>query len=191
MKELQYLFSVAAVLLFFSASRAQEVPLQKIKINSDLRLELPEEFVPMTEQDIAAKYISYRDPIALYTSPDRTVDFGVNLSVTHWKPEDIEIMQEFYENSIRALYSDVKFIKREIETINNITYAVFEFESFVEGESNAVNQTRAISKYTLIHYAIVNNKTILFNFTSPLREKEKWQPVAHQIMNSIKIKKTL
>ncbi len=191
MRVLRYLFAVAAVVLFISASNAQEISLQKIKVNNDLRLALPEDFVPMTEQDIAAKFISYRDPIALYTSPDRTVDFGVNLSVTHWKPEDIEIMKEFYENSIRTLYSDVKFIKQEIQTINDITYAVFEFESFVEGESNAVNQTSAISKYTLIHYAIVNNKTILFNFTSPLREKEKWQPVAHQIMNSIKIKKTL
>lgn len=186
-----FFFSIIIFCLFLTESQGQEISLKKIKINQDIKVSLPEEFVPMTEQDINAKYISYRDPIALYTSPERTVDFGVNLSVTHWKPEDIKIMQEFYENSIRTLYSEVKFIKKEIETINDITYAVFEFESSVEGESNAVNQSRTISKYTLIHYAIVNNKTVLFNFTSPLREKERWQPIAQEIMNSIKIKKTL
>lgn len=183
--------SIVFSFFFLCTLEAQEISLKKTKITNDIKLVLPEEFVPMTEQDVSSKYISYRDPIALYTSIDRTVDFGVNLSVTHWKPGDIKIMQEFYENSIRSLYSDVKFIKKEIETINDINYAVFEFESSVAGESNAVNQTRTISKYTLIHYAIVNNKTILFNFTAPLGAKAKWQPVAHEIMNSIKLKKTL
>lgn len=184
-------FTIIAIALFLPDLKGQDIPLKKIKINKDIKLELPDSFVPMTEQDIHTKFISYRDPIALYTSLDRTVDFGINLSVTHWKPEDIQIMQKFYENSIMTLYSDVKFIRKEIATINDVDYAVFEFESTVEGESTAVNQTRAISKYTLINYAIVNNKTVLFNFTAPLQGKEKWQPIAREIMNSIKLKKTL
>lgn len=185
------LITIGLVLLILTDLRSQEVSLKKVAINKDIKVALPEEFVQMTEQDINEKYISYRDPIALYTSQDRAVDFGVNLSVTHWKPEDLKIMQEFYENSIRSLYSEVNFIRKEIETINDIPYAVFEFESLVEGESNAITQTNAISKYTLIHYAIVNNKTVLFNFSSPLSAKGKWQAVAREIMESIKIKKTL
>jgi hypothetical protein len=187
----QFLITISLVLLTLTDLRSQEVSLKKVAINKDIKVALPEEFVQMTEQDINEKYISYRDPIALYTTQDRAVDFGVNLSVTHWKPEDLKIMQEFYENSIRSLYSEVNFIKKEIETINDIPYAVFEFESSVEGESNAITQTNTISKYTLIHYAIVNNKTVLFNFSSPLNAKDKWQAVAHEIMESIKIKKTL
>lgn len=187
----QILITISLVLLTLTDLRSQEVSLKKVAINKDIKVALPEEFVQMTEQDINEKYISYRDPIALYTTQDRAVDFGVNLSVTHWKPEDLKIMQEFYENSIRSLYSEVNFIKKEIETINDIPYAVFEFESSVEGESNAITQTNTISKYTLIHYAIVNNKTVLFNFSSPLNAKDKWQAVAHEIMESIKIKKTL
>lgn len=185
------LIIISLVFLILTDLRGQEVSLKKVAINKDIKVALPEEFVQMTEQDINEKYISYRDPIALYTSQDRAVDFGVNLSVTHWKPEDLKIMQEFYENSIKSLYSEVNFIKKEIETINDIPYAVFEFESSVEGESNAITQTNAIKKYTLIHYAIVNNKTVLFNFSSPLSAKGKWQTVAHEIMESIKIKKTL
>jgi len=185
------LFSFSLLILFLPEVKCQEIDLKKVKINNDVKVSLPEDFVQMTEEDIRQKYVSYRDPIALYTSPNRTVDFGVNLSVTHWKPGDLKMMQEFYENSIRTLYTEVNFIKKDIETINDIPYAVFEFESTVEGESNAINQTKPISKYTLIHYAIVNNKTILFNFSTPLKDKEKWQPIAHEIMQSIKIKKTL
>lgn len=177
--------------LFTVSLEAQEIKLKKVQINKDIRVLLPEHFMPMSEQDIRAKYVSYREPIALFTDPSRSIDFGINLSVTHWKPDDLALMQEFYENSIRMLYNKVEFINKDIETVNDIPYAVFEFVSTVLGEDNAITQAAPISKYTLIYYAIVNNKTILFNFTCPAKERANWQATAHEIMNSIKIKKTL
>lgn len=186
------IFSILSVfILFFGNLAAQEIKLNKVKINKDIQVSLPAHFTLMSEQDIHAKYISYREPIALFTDPSRNVDFGVNLSVTHWKPGDLVILQEFYENSIRTLYNKVEFINKDIETVNGISYAVFEFISTVSGEDSAITQTAPISKYTLIYYAIVNNKTILFNFTCPVQVRENWQTTAHEIMNSIKIKKTL
>ena len=184
-------FSILGVLLLCAISaKGQYADLKKEQVNKDIRLSLPEDFTAMSDQDIQAKYISYRSPIALYTNPNRTVDFGINLSVTHWEPHDLPLLQEFYENSIRTLYSQVEFLKKDIEAVNDIRYAVFEFVSTVTDES-IVNRTSAISKYTLIYYAIVNNKTILFNFTCPASDREMWQETAQEIMNSIKIKKTL
>ena len=171
--------------------QAQEVSLKKVKVNKEIIVFIPEDFIQMTEQDIAEKYISYRAPLALFTNQNRTIDFGVNLSVTHWKPSDIEILQDFYESSIRSLYTEVDFIRKEIETVNEVPFAVFEFISTVEGEQSAIKTTTAISKYTLIYYAIVNNKTVLFNFTAPATAKNEWQGPAKEIMQSIQIKKTL
>ena len=170
---------------------AQDLKLNKTQIGKEITLAIPESFIPMSEQDIAQKYISYRDPLAVYTNSDRTVDFGVNLSVTHWKPEDLEILQDFFENSIRSLYTKVDFIRKDIEVINETPYAVFEFISTVAGEDNAINQSKPISKYHLIHYGVVNNKTVLFNFTAPASAKSEWENVAKEIMSSKKIKKTL
>ena len=42
-----------------------------------------------------------------------------------------------------------------------------------------------------IQYAIVKSKTVLFNFTCPARQQAKWAPIAQQILESVKISKTL
>lgn len=187
----QFLSILGLLLMCAISAKGQYAELKKVQVNKDIQLSLPEDFTAMSEQDIQAKYISYRSPIALYTNPSRTVDLGINLSVTHWEPHDLALLQEFYENSIRTLYTQVEFLKKDIETVNDIRYAVFEFVSTVTDEESIVNRTQAISKYTLIYYAIVNNKTILFNFTCPAKDREIWQDTAQEIMNSIKIKKTL
>lgn len=190
-KQFFFILIMGTLLLCYLPSKAQDVKLEKVQVNKSLRLSLPKDFMLMPEQEIRAKYISYRDPLAIYTNQSRTVDLGINLSVTHWEPNDLEIMQQFYENSIQALYTEVDFLKKDIESVDGIRFAVFEFISTVIDEESIVNRSPAISKYTLIYYGIVNNKTILFNFTCPANEKDTWQNTAHAIMNSIQIKKTL
>lgn len=180
-----------ALLIFMHQARSQDVKLVKTKVSDNITVMLPESFSPMTEQDINTKYVSYRKPIALYTDPNRVVDFGVNLAPTYFKPGDIEILKGFYKNSLLTLYDTVKFIREDIENVNDIDFAVFEFISSVKGEEDSFSRQGPINKYTLVYYAIVNDKTILFNFTSPFRQKEQWQDTAKVIMKGIKIKKTL
>lgn len=190
-KRLPFILMLGLLLVLGARANGQNADLKKVQVNKSIRLALPPDFMPMSEEEIRAKYISYRTPLALYTNPNRTVDLGINLSVTHWEPNDLEIMQQFYENSIRTLYTEVDFLKKDIETVDGIGFAVFEFISTVVDEESIVNRAPSLSKYTLIYYGIVNNKTILFNFTCPANEKETWQDTAHAIMDSIQIKKTL
>lgn len=190
-KRLPFILVLGLFLVLGTQANGQNADLKKVQVNKSIRLALPPDFMPMSEEEIRAKYISYRTPLALYSNPNRTVDLGINLSVTHWEPNDLEIMQQFYENSIRSLYTEVDFLKKDIETVDGIRFAVFEFISTVVDEESIVNRAPSLSKYTLIYYGIVNNKTILFNFTCPANEKETWQDTAHAIMDSIQIKKTL
>lgn len=190
-KQFPFILVLGLLIVLGAPAIGQNADLKKVQVNKSIRLALPPDFMPMPEQEIRAKYISYRDPLAIYTNQSRTVDLGINLSVTHWEPNDLEIMQQFYENSIQALYTEVDFLKKDIESVDGIRFAVFEFISTVIDEESIVNRSPAISKYTLIYYGIVNNKTILFNFTCPANEKDTWQNTAHAIMNSIQIKKTL
>ncbi len=187
----QFLSILGLLLMCAISAKGQYADLKKVQVNKSIRLSLPEDFTPMSEHEIQTKYISYRSPIALYANHNRTADLGINLSVTHWAPNDLEILQEFYENSIRTLYTQVEFLRKDIETVGGIRFAVFEFISTVTDEESIVNRSPAISKYTLIYYAIVNDKTILFNFTCAAQEREIWQDTANEIMNSIQIKKTL
>ena len=63
----------------------------------------------MTKEDMELRYESYRLPLALYTDPNRLVDFGVNRSYSRWQAEDLEMMGQFYQArnyfSLHALFA--------------------------------------------------------------------------------------
>jgi hypothetical protein len=160
----------------------------KTKISENVTISLPDNFMPMSEQDIASRHISYRRPLAIFTNRDRTIDFSVNTAVNQWPPSDLLLMKGFYKASIGSFFSDVEFLTDEIKTIDGQEFAVLEFISVTDPEEGIQNQS-ALRNYTLAHYAILNGRTYVFTFTCPARQKEKWQPAALQIMESIKIKK--
>lgn len=179
------------LVVIFSGGLWQEMPdLVKTKVADGITVSLPSSFTPMTRDEINQKYISYRKPLALYTSQDKLTDFGVNRSVTQWGEDDLELLKSFYRSSIGNLYDDVNFIEEKIEEINKISFVVFEFTSTINPDRNAVIKQNAIKKYTYLQYAIVNGKTVLLNFTCPAEQMEKWRQTAMEIMQSVKIKKT-
>ena len=186
MKSLFILF--LSIILFSSFQQAKYV---KTKVNESITLLLPEDFTLMSQADLRTKFASDKAPVAAYTDFSRSVDLGVNVAFSRWNAEDLEIMKSFYKSNIMGLYNDVQFLKEEIENINGKDFAVFEFVSSVYDEEGAGINQRSINKYVRIQYAIVKSKTVLFNFSCPANQKDKWAPVAKEILDSVKISKTL
>ena len=184
----QFFILFVSCILFISF---QQVKYVKTKVNDDISLLLPSEFTLMSQADLNTKYASSKTPIAVYTDFSRYVDLGVNVAYSRWNEEDLEIMKSFYKSNIMGLYNEVQFIKEDIENINGKDFAVFEFISSVYDEEGAAPNQNAISKYVRIQYCISKSKTVLFNFSCPARQKDKWAPVAKQILESVKISKTL
>lgn len=169
----------------------QQSKFVKTKVSDGISLLLPGDFIPVSEEDLRRKYLSAKPPVAVYTDYSRSVDFGVNVAYSKWDEEDLEIMKSFYKSNIMGLYNEVQFMNESIENINGKDFAVFEYVSAVyDEESSAFNQG-TISKYVRIQYAIVNGKTVLFNFSCPASQKDKWIPIAKEILESVKISKTL
>jgi hypothetical protein len=182
---------VLLVAFFFGLSGFQSIKYVKTKVNDDITLKLPEEFTLMTQQELNSKYVTSRTPVAAYTDFSKTVDLGVNIAYSRWNAEDLEIMQSFYKSNIMGLYDEVQFISEGIEEINGREYAVFEFESVVRDTEGTTITSSAISKFVRIQYTIVKSKTVLFTFACPSRTKDQWAPVAREILQSVKISKTL
>jgi len=172
-----------AVLFISISTQAQK--LVKAKLTDKISMRLPADFTPMTDEDKLQRYESSRLPIALYTSPDRMAELGVNRAYSIWQEGDIKMMQEFYEASITELYDKVEFINKEIVNVNGHDFVVFEFESVVYPENDF---QRNIAKYTYLMYALNDGTTYLFNFTCELAGKNQWQSTAHKMMESVKLK---
>jgi hypothetical protein len=181
MTAMRYLGLAFAVLMLCSADGKKLV---KTQLTKEVSVSLPVDFTPMTDDDIARRYPSHRKPVAMFTDQSRNVDFGLNTNRTEWKEEDLPMMQKFYKSSIMSLYNKVDFINEEIKEVGKRKFIVLEFTSEVSDPEKA-----PIRKYTLIQYTIAEGNTMIFNFTCNLRQKDEWQPTAHAIMQTVKIKK--
>lgn len=185
----QKVFLMTTILACLAPEIVQSQSYMQVEATKNITLAVPSDFQPMTDDQIADKYFTNRRPVAMFTDPRNVVDLGVNESQTEWSEEDLVILKDFYKANISGLYTEVNYLREGLEEINGRSYAVFEFESIVKDEDNAFSQKSEIRKYTYIQYTIVNGKSWVFNFTVPIRDKPQWQPIAGEIMNSVKIKK--
>lgn len=181
------LLTTIFVLLITVFSAKAQPAMVKTKIGDEITISLPESLIPMTDEDFASKFISPKKPIAVYTNHQRVVEFSINESNTTWEEKDLELMKSFYRSSILSLYDQVKFLQEDIQVINKRKYVVFEFTSRVKGNKESLVNQRDVKKYTYIQYAIKDGKTILLNFSCPLRDQQYWQPVVQGMMGSVRL----
>ncbi|SDK67149.1 hypothetical protein SAMN05421823_103243 [Catalinimonas alkaloidigena] len=176
------LFSFLGTVLPWWTSPVQD-NLTRVKLSDHISVSLPKDFMPMSEADIQRRHLSYRRPVAMYTEGSGQVDFGFNASHNdNWSVKDLPILQSFYESTIRSMYTDVEFLRRDQTEINGKPFVVFEFVSTVTEEGRA-----PIRKYTYIQYTIRKSYTLVFHFTCPAEQQTRWQPTAVAIMQSVKV----
>lgn len=169
----------------------QQTRMVKTKVNDSITMLLPQDFMPMSPQEINTKYVSAKAPIAAYSDYSKEVDLGVNVAYSQWNQEDLEIMKSFYKSNIMGFYSEVQFLTENIQEINGRNFVVFEFLGNVIDTEGTSITGGSITKFIRIQYTIVQGKTVLFNFSCPGRFSDKWAPLVKEMMESVKIAKTL
>jgi hypothetical protein len=188
MRKRNPLFILLGLLFSFHVGMGQH-KFVKTKVSEDVRMMLPETLFPMTDEEIASKYLSSRKPMATFASMDKAADFALNSSTASWAGNDMEMMKKFYKSTIANLHTDVQFITEEVRNINNRDFLVFEFIARVSDEGNTVRGPQHLEKYNYIQYTVVNGRALIFNFSCPAKQKDKWRESAETMMNSVKIKR--
>ena len=188
MRKSVFAFPLMFVIL---ASFQNNTKLVKKKIGDGITMEVPENFVLVSSEEMKQRTRSDDEPLAYYTDPSGDVDLVVNLAYSRWRSTDLEMMRSFYKSNIMGLYDHVNFTRDDIEEINGKQFAVFEFVSKIDDDRNVSISGNAITKYVYIQYAIVNHKTVLCTFSCPARLKNYWAETAGKMMHSVVISKTL
>lgn len=183
--------AVAVLVFFLALSGFNDIKLKKTKVTDNITVSLPENFYVMSPTDIARRYPSVRKPLAAYTNDQRLVDFSINKSATMWRDQDVEMAKDFVKSSIDNMFDQVNFLQEDIREINGRTFIVMEFESRMEGDNNNLTQNAGIAKYSYMQYLISQGQMIVFSFHAPAKLQNIWQPVAPEIMSSIKISNKL
>lgn len=182
---LLFLILKATLLLF---GYAQSHSLKKIKINKEITVSLPDELVPMSEGQRIQKYVSNREPIAMYTSIDGFTDFGININSSNWTTGDYDVLRKFYRSGILNLYDDVDFYQDTVQYFDERQFITFEFRGSLYGKEDSFRKNQSVNKYVYIAYTIQEDRVLLFNLSTPYAYRNQWRQTAQSIMESIKIK---
>ena len=166
--------------------KSHDIKYVKTEIDKEITVSLPEDFYPMSFEDIRQRVVSYRKALALYSDIDRLVEFGVNKAFSKWSTNDLELLQSFMKTSLLNLYTEVEMMEEGVREVNGRDYIFFEFNSRLDGAEDS--KLAPIRKYSLLYYTLDRGQTILFTFSCRPNDQNYWQPVAKRIMSSIKIK---
>lgn len=165
---------------------------KKVEPIKGLQLSVPNTFKLMSDDDIAQKYPSYKKPIAVFESENKTAELGINSAVYRWKNYNLSVIRDVYKSTISTVFSEVNFIQDgNIVTINDKKYVVFEFTSTLVDDKRLDNNPVFTRRYNYLAYTIHEKKILIFNFNSSYESREEWMPLANQMMQSIKISNKL
>ncbi len=204
MKKYLFCFLITSCFLFFGKNNqnlfAQKAPkMVKTKVSDKIQTKLPDDFIVMPPEMYAKKYGAYRPPIAIYTNKvTQDADFGVNEAVNHsllayssaeWQEKDMLMLKDIYKGSIKAMHDQVDFLQDKINIIQKRKFITLEFVATVKDEESKISmRTKEKKQYSYIQYTVEQGKILIFNFNCPANRRNLYQPIAQEIMQSIKIK---
>lgn len=162
--------------------------LVKIKVGNDITVSVPKDWQPMDDMDFTQRYPSVRAPLAAYTNHERTVDFSVNISATRWPDANLELARQFFKASIRNMFDRVEIIEEGIREVNGKSFIFFRFESRINGSKNEPGNAEPVLRYTHLQYLVQPQRTLVFSFNCPRRQRQEWESAAEAMMKSIKIR---
>ncbi|MFN6946548.1 MAG: hypothetical protein ACK4ND_16495 [Cytophagaceae bacterium] len=177
MRRLLIILAILTPLLTVSSVDTFGQKLKKKNIVNGVKMQLPVEFTQMLESDMAIRYVSHRKPLALYTSPDRNVGFGFNVATVNWRFNDLELLKKLYKSTVMSMFTKVDMIDEGVKTINGKEYVFLEFTSTVD----------RIKNYFYVQYIVINDRIFIFHMMCPAHMRKDWAPVAHEMMESVKI----
>lgn len=179
---------IALVSLCLGMGWTAKPKLVKTKVNDNLTIMIPRDWIPMDAMDFTQRFPSVRAPLAAYTNVERDIDFSVNISATQWPDADLEMSKKFFKASLMNMFDRVDIIDEGIHEVSKKKLIFFEFESRVEGNRRSQENKDPVVKYTYIQYLIEPNRTLVFSFNCPRRLRDDWQETAREMMKELKLK---
>jgi len=187
----------ASIFIFSAFSLVNQMPdkYTRKKIGEGVTLLIPNNFVEMSDEEIATKYFTPQRPLAIFRSPDRKAEVGVNSSIFQWgeigleSEMNMELLKGFYKGAIaNSFYEKVKFLNEgEIITIGDRQGVLFEFIGAIPEDKDAIINQGGKSRYHQVLYSVYNGKVLIVNFSVNGTDYTYWQQHATKMITSVKI----
>ncbi len=185
-------------IFFFSAfGLSNQMPdkYKRKRIGEGVTLLVPDNFVEMSDEEIASKYFTPKRPLAIFRSPDRKAELGINSSVFEWgeigleSEMNMELLKGFYKGAIaNSFYEKIKFLNEgEIINIGDRQGVLFEFIGASPEDPDAIINKGGKSRYHQVLYSVYNGKVLIVNFSVTGTDYKYWTEHATKMVTSVKI----
>lgn len=180
--------SVLLLVALLSLTAFDQIRLIKTKLADGITVFVPSGWRPMDGLDFNERYFSVRKPLGAFTDPDRLLSFTVSTSATQWPDSDGKLAGQFFKASLSEMFDRVQIIDEGIHEAHGKSFIYFEFEARVNGSRQDESLRNPVLQYSYVQYLVEPGRTLVFSFHCPARMRTEWQPVAQQMMKSVRIK---
>ena len=158
-----------------------KVELEKRSILLDkVDILVPKDFNVMSEEKVKLKYPIGKGPTLVFTNEEATINVAFSttpdLASEYLIPEYLETFKNTYEN----IFPSAIWYSSGVEKINGKNIGKLEFLS------PAAIDTKV---YNLIFFTDLDGALLIVTVNAKEKQMNDWKPIAHEIMNSITIKK--
>lgn len=138
---------------------------------------VPRNFVPMTKEAVKIKYPSEHRPETILTDETGTI----NLMFQYMEGEVDSETIELFRNQVFGLmkYANPGIKEREVGEVDIENHRI----AYVEFTNNALGG----KLYNLMYYVSVKGRPLMGSFNCITKDAKYWQPVAVEMMKSIKV----
>ena len=143
-----------------------------------VRLLVPKEWAPMSDQLWATKYPGRTMPMLALTDELGEVDLIADLTRQPATEDQIADFKAFQLQQLKTSRPDMEFLSEGIKNVHGRQVGYFKF------------LTRAVDQKVFNYYffTVVDGRIMLFTFNCIKSLKRAWEPSADQIMTSLVVK---
>ena len=174
MKQLLTILSLVLISFTFSTIELET----KSLLDDRLELKIPKAFVIMSEEMMQTKYPSERRPTLVYTNETGGINVALNLTQNQANQDILQAYTDNFISTFKQLYPSAIWKGNGIKEINGNKVG------FLELITPAVDT----EIYNLIFFTDLDGKLLLCTFNCTVENIDEWTPIAHEILNSLKVK---
>jgi hypothetical protein len=159
---------------FFSFSQAK--PDTVSFLSGKVNILAPKELKPMSEQMWTLKYEKRTRPVLVLSDEDGEVNLIADMTQQPASESQLASFKDFQIQQLKSKRPGLEFLSDGVKTIHGKKVAFFKFVS------QAIDQK--VFNYYFI--TLVNGKILLCSFNCIEKLQQKWEPIADQIVASLK-----
>lgn len=138
---------------------------------------IPRTFKIMDEKMISVKYpLKQHSVFQVYTDEDATVNIAFEHTLNKATLQDLPAIKQVFEQQFNQ--TQIDFRKSEIKQINGRDFIVIEM----------ITPAMDTEVYNLLFVTSLDGKLLMGTFNCTVEKMKEWQPLAKQILSSVKVK---